>query len=139
MNDDGNWATPASEPVNFIEVNMTTKKGKREVVTKVGLIGSFCGWSDDDEVSFEYDDVNNVWETPVVTFAAGDTFLVRLNGKWDGECKYGTATAKSTAIPDGYELENGATAADIKAPGAGDYIVRLYANRTPLVIMFIAQ
>lgn len=139
VNDDGNWATPASEPVNFIEVNMTTKKGKREVVTKVGLIGSFCDWSDEKEVSFVYDDVNNVWETPVVSFAAGDTFLVRLNANWDGENKYGTATAKSSGVPDGYELVNGATAEDIKAPGAGNYIVRLHANRTPLVIVYVAQ
>ena len=138
-NGDGNWATPASEPVNFITVNMTTKKGTREVVTKVGLIGSFCGWSEPDEVSFVYDNVNNVWETPAVTFNEGDAFLVRLNGNWDGENKYGTATSPSADIEGGFELVNGATAADIKAPGAGSYIVRLYANRTPLVITYIAQ
>lgn len=139
VNDDGNWATPASEPINFIEVNMTTKKGTRQHVTKVGLIGSFCSWSDDQEVSFVYDNVNNVWETPVLTFTAGDEFLVRLNANWDGENKYGTATSPSSSVEGGFELENGATAANIKSPGAGNYIVRLYANRTPLVITYIAQ
>ena len=39
----------------------------------------------------------------------------------------------------GYELENGATAANIKSPGAGDYVVRLHANRTPLVITYVKQ
>lgn len=139
VNDDGNWATPASEPINFIEVNMTTKRGTRKVVTKVGLIGSFCDWADDKEVSFAYDSVNNVWETPVVTFAAGDEFLVRLNANWDGENKYGTATSPSGDIPGGFELVNGSTVANIKAPGAGNYIVRLHANRTPLVIVYVAQ
>ena len=94
VNDDGNWATPASEPINFIEVNMTTN---------------------------------------------GDEFLVRLNANWDGENKYGTATSPSSSVEGGFELENGATAANIKSPGAGNYIVRLYANRTPLVITYIAQ
>ena len=139
VNDDGNWAVPASEPVNFIEINMTTKKGKRTPVSKVGLIGSFCDWSDDKEVSFVYDSVNNVWETPVVTFAAGDEFLVRLNANWDGENKYGTATAPSSTLAGGYELENGATAANIQSPGAGDYVVRLHANRTPIVITYVKQ
>ena len=137
-NDDGNWAVPASEPINFITVNMTTKKGTREAVSKVGIIGSFCGWNESDEVSFVYDKVNNVWDA-TVTFAADDEFLVRLNGDWGGENKYGTATNPSGDIKNGYELENGSTAANIKAPGAGTYTVRLYTNRTPFVITYIAQ
>ena len=115
---------------------MTTKKGTREAVSKVGIIGSFCGWSESDEVSFVYDNVNNVWNADV-TFAAGDEFLIRLNGSWD--YKYGTATSPSSDIAGGLELESGSSAANITAPGAGDYTVRLYANRTPLVISYIAK
>lgn len=135
-NNDGNWAVPAAEPINIITVNMTTKKGTREAVSKVGIIGSFCGWSESDEVSFVYDNVNNVWNADV-TFAAGDEFLIRLNGSWD--YKYGTATSPSGDIAGGLELESGSSAANITAPGAGDYTVRLYANRTPLVISYIAK
>ena len=135
-NDDGNWAVPASEPINFITVNMTTKKGTREHVTKVGIIGSFCDWADDKEVSFVYDNVNNVWNADV-TFAAGDEFLIRLNGDWG--FKYGTATSPSSGVAGGYELVEGSSSANIAAPGAGAYTVRLHANRTPIVISYIAK
>ena len=135
-NDDGNWAVPEAEPINFITVNMTTKKGTREAVSKVGIIGSFCDWADDKEVSFVYDKENNVWNADV-TFAAGDEFLIRLNGDWG--FKYGTATSPSSGVQGGYELEEGAGSANIAAPGAGAYTVRLHANRTPLVISYIAK
>jgi hypothetical protein len=135
-NDDGNWAVPEAEPINFITVNMTTKKGTREAVSKVGIIGSFCDWADDKEVSFVYDKVNNVWNADV-TFSAGDTFLIRLNGDWG--FKYGTATNPASGVPGGFELVEGSSSADIAAPGAGEYTVRLHANRTPLVISYIAK
>lgn len=138
-NNDGNWAVPASEPINFITVNMTTKKGTREAVSMVGLIGSFCSWAEDQEISFSYDKAENVWVAGPVTFTASDEFLVRLNGNWDGENKYGTATAICSDIPGGYELVNGAGAANIVAPGSGQYLVKIYANRTPLVISYEAQ
>lgn len=138
-NDDGNWAVPASEPINIVTINMNSKSGTRRAVSKVGLIGSFIGWDESKEVSFVYDNTNNVWEAGPVTFAANDTFLVRLDGNWNDENKYGTATSPSSDISGGFELENGTAANDIHAPGAGSYIVRLYANRTPLVITYVAQ
>lgn len=139
VNDDGNWAVPASEPINFITVNMTTKKGTREHVTSVGLIGSFAesGW--DHDVLFRYDNTENVWVAGPVTFTASDAFLIRLNGNWDGENKYGTATSISSDIQGGYELENGTQAADIASPGSGQYLVKLYTNRTPFVITYEKQ
>lgn len=138
-NSDGNWAVPVSEPINFITVNMTTKKGSRQAIKSVGLIGSFAeSGSWDHDVFFEYDNKNNVWVAGPVTFTATDDFLVHLNEEW-GEFKYGGGTAISSAVKGGFELENGAQAANIASPGSGQYLVKLYTNRTPFVITYEAQ
>ena len=137
-NKDGNWAVPSTEPINFLTVNMSTKTATRVAVTSVGLIGSFAAsnnWAND--VLFDYDPAENVWKTAPIVLAATDEFLVRLNGSWDD--KYGDGTVKSSAVEGGFELTEGGKAANIKSPGAGTYVVKLYGNRTPLVIAYEQQ
>ncbi len=139
-NNDGNWAVPVGEEINLLTVNINTKTGSRETVSSVGLIGSFAesgGWAND--VLFTYDPDENVWKTPVVTLTAGDEFLVRLNGSWDAKYKWGDGSAKSSEVAGGFELVNSGEAANIKSPGDGSYIVKLYGNHTPFVIAYERQ
>lgn len=49
-------------------------------VTKVGLIGTFNGWSDDVELAFNSTDLTYSGD---VTLEAGAKFKVRFNGNWD--------------------------------------------------------
>ena len=49
-------------------------------VTKVGLIGTFNGWSDDVELAFDSTDLTYSGD---VTLEAGAKFKVRFNGNWD--------------------------------------------------------
>lgn len=139
-NNDGNWAVPVGEEINILTVDLNKKTGTRETVSAVGLIGSFAesgGWASD--VLFTYDPDQNVWATPVITLTSSDEFLLRLNGSWDAKYKYGDATVKSSEVEGGFELVNSGEAANIKSPGDGSYIVKLYANHTPFVIAYEKQ
>lgn len=136
-NGDGNFSVTAEEPIMWLTINTKQKTVAREVVSKVAMIGSFQsgdGWDEATEPEFRYDPAKNVWESPVISFKAGDEWLLRLNGSW--EHKYGSAVA-TTDIAGGYEITKGGE--NIPAPGAGDYIVRLHANRTPIVVTYEKQ
>lgn len=137
-NADGNFSVTAEEPIMWLTINTKTKTVAREVVSKVAMIGSFesNNWNESTEPKFTYDPAKNVWESPVISFKAGDEWLLRLNGSW--EHKYGDAVA-TTDIAGGFELTKGNDAKNIPAPGAGDYIVRLHANRTPIVVTYEKQ
>jgi len=135
---DGNWGVPASEPINIIEFSKSKKSASRTHLSGVGLIGSFAasGWSSD--VFFEYDFSENKWVSPEVSFAAGDEFLVRLNESWDGKFKFGgplKATSALGADVKAFELVNDGNAENIAIPEAGTYVMTLYANRTPLLLV----
>lgn len=139
---DGNWGVPADEPINIIEFNKSKKTASRTHISGVGLIGSFAASNWEKDVFFEYDDKNNVWVTPEVTFAAGDEFLVRLNESWDGKFKHGGPLKATDVLKDAdgnpieaYELVNDGSAENIAIPEAGTYVFKLYANRTPRVLV----
>lgn len=136
-NSDGNFSVTEKESIMWLTINTKTKTVAREVVSKVAMIGSFQSekeWDEATEPEFRYDPAKNVWESPVISFKAGDQWLLRLNGSWDH--KYGSAVA-TTDIAGGYEITKGGE--NIPAPGTGDYIVRLYANRTPIVVTYEKQ
>ena len=139
---DGNWGVPADEPINIIEFNKSKKTASRTHISGVGLIGGFAASNWEKDVFFEYDDKNNVWVTPEVTFAAGDEFLVRLNESWDGKFKHGGPLKATDVLKDAdgnpieaYELVNDGSAENIAIPEAGTYVMKLYANRTPRVLV----
>lgn len=118
----------------WLTINTKTKTVAREVVSKVALIGDFNEWKESEEPEFTYNVAKNVWESPVISFTEGKAWLLRLNGSW--EHKYGSAVA-TTDIDGGFEITKGGE--NIPAPGTGDYIVRLYANRTPIVVTYEKQ
>lgn len=133
-NGDGNFSVSAEEPIMWLTINTKTKTVAREVVSKVALIGDFNEWKESEEPEFTYNVAKNVWESPVISFTEGKAWLLRLNGSW--EHKYGSAVA-TTDIAGGFEITKGGE--NIPAPGTGDYIVRLYANRTPIVVTYEKQ
>ena len=136
---DGNWGVPASEPINFITVDLNTKKASREHVTSVTMIGSMGGDEWKTDINFVYDGAKNIWVAGPLNFSASDEYLIRLNKSWDGEFKYGGATQASQMVAGGFELDNGSTAANIKSPGDGSYLVKLHGNQTPMVIEYEKQ
>jgi len=138
-NNDGNFAVLVGEETNFVTINMNTKTLSKERVTSLGIIGSFSasnGWGND--VSFTYDPDQNVWLTDPIDFVAGDEFLIRTNASWADSDKYGDALVASSEVAGGYELTNSGSAANIKIDnlgGAGTYIMKIYGNHTPLVLV----
>lgn len=136
---DGNWGVPASEPINIIEFSKAKKTASRTPVSGVGLIGDFAPSNWGSDVFFDYDATKNVWVSPAVTFEAGKGFLIRLNESWDAKFKYGGATKKSDAVEDGFELENDGNAANITIPEAGTWVMKIYFNRTPAVLVMEKQ
>ena len=101
------------------------------------MVGDFNDWTTDDtEPEFTYNAADNVWESPVISFTAGGGWAVRLNKDWNK--KYSAPLKDSKYIEGGFELaDNGAD--NIPAPGTGDYVVKLHANRTPFVIEYVKQ
>ena len=69
-------------------------------------------------------------------FSGGNNgFLIRYNHAWDK--KLGTATTASDDVEGGFELEEGGS--DMNVPGNGTYIMKLYGNRTPFVLVMEKQ
>lgn len=130
-NSDGNFSVSADEPIMWLTISTKTKTVAREVVSKVAMIGDFNGWNESEEKELTYNAAKNVWESPVISFTEGQGWLLRLNKNWDH--KYGSAVATND-IAGGYEITKGGE--NIPTPGTGDYIVRLYANRTPIVVTY---
>lgn len=131
---DGNFSVTKDEPILYLTINTKTKKVKKETVTAVTLTGDFNGWdTGDTEPNFTYNAADNVWESPVIAFTAGQGWKFRLNKTaW-----YGDAGPSS-------EIEGGiattAQASDnIATPGTGNYIVKVHGNRTPFVIEYVQQ
>ncbi len=131
--DDGNLMLPAGKWQ--ISVNLTAMSIEAKKVTKVGLLGSFGGW-EAGEVEFVYDVAKNVWVSPAVTFTDGLDFLVRLNEDWTAG-KYGDSGEKDPAL-NGVKLTAGG-GSNIFVPEAGTYVMTLYADRTPYVLVMDKQ
>ncbi|MGM9735432.1 MAG: SusE domain-containing protein [Candidatus Cryptobacteroides sp.] len=133
-NSDGNFSVTADEPILWLTINTKKKTVAKTVISKVAMIGAFNGWDEANEAVFTYNATDNVWVSPVIAFTGEGGWLVRLNKSWD--YKFGSAVA-TTDIEGGYEVTQGGS--DIPSPEAGNYIVKLYANRTPFVIVYEKQ
>lgn len=133
-NSDGNFSVTADEPIAWLTINTKRKTVAKQTIKAVALIGAFNNWSEAEEPSFTYDAAENVWVSPVINFEAGGEWLVRLDRDW--QLKFGSAVA-TTDIAGGYELTQGG--ANITAPEAGNFIVKLYTDRTPFVIVYEKQ
>ena len=136
-NNDNNFQFGAkAENIYHITVNLKDKKISAMGYNSVGLIGNFAESDWKTDVDFVYDCVENVWNAGPVTFTGGNNgFLIRFNHGWDK--KLGTATKASDDVENGFELEDGG--ADMNVPGDGTYIMKLYANRTPFVLVMEKQ
>ncbi len=122
----------------FITVNRGKMTISKQNVSKVALIGSFdeCGWDEGKELDLVYDKTKNLWTSQVINFTGDNKgFLVRLNKSWD--YKYGTVNEPSGSVENGIKLVKGG--ADINVPESGSYIMRLYGNMTPLVLVMEKQ
>lgn len=133
-NSDGNFSVPAEEPILWLTINTKKKTVAKEVISKVAMIGAFNGWDENNEAVFTYNATDNVWVSPVIAFTGEGGWLVRLNASWD--YKFGGAVPSSD-IDGGFEIVQGG--GDIPSPAAGNYIVKLYANRTPFVVVYEKQ
>ncbi len=141
------WECPENNDQNFqfgttakniyhLTVNLKDKKISAMGYDSVSIIGNFAesGWNTD--VDFVYDCVENVWNAGPATFSGGNNgFLIRFDHGWGK--KLGTATKASDDVENGFELEDGG--ADMNVPGDGTYIMKLYANRTPFVLVMEKQ
>ena len=102
----------------------------------ISLIGNQNGTAWDTDTDLVYDCVENVWSSPVVTFDAGAVFKIRGDHSWSS-LDLGGATEASDVVDGGFNLVEGGS--NITVSEAGSYIVRLYANRTPMVVKIEKQ
>lgn len=131
---DGNLVLPAG--YWKLSVNPVAMSIDAEQVTAVDILGTFNGWSEAGDAPLTYDAVENVWVSAPQTFEDGGEFLIRLNSSWDN--KYGSSGVASTSIAGGIELvTNGGD--NIPVPGAGTYVIKMYADRTPCVVELVEQ
>lgn len=133
-NGDGNFSVAADDPILWLTIDTKKKTVEKQSISKVAMIGAFNGWDEANEAVFTYDATDNVWVSPVVAFTGEAGWLVRLNKSWD--YKFGSAVA-TDEIEGGFEVTQGGS--DIPSPEAGNYIVKLYANRTPFVVVYEKQ
>lgn len=133
-NADGNFSVAADDPIVWLTIDTKKKTVAKQSISKVAMLGDFNGWSEPDEVQFTYNITDNVWVSPVVSFSGSGSWLLRLNKDWT--LKFGSAAA-TTDIEGGFELTQGGD--NNPDPAAGDYIVKLYANRMPFVIVYEKQ
>ena len=107
-----------ADGVYFWTVDLDQKTAAALPITKVGLIGSFSGWSEDVELSFNAED--NTYNG-TVTLEANAELKVRFNGNWD-YCLGGELTKLS------------AVAGNIKVAEAGTYAAKLDLNKGTLTL-----
>ena len=88
-------------------------------ITKVGLIGSFNGWSDDVELAF---DATTLAYTGTVTLEDNAEFKVRFNGNWD--YALGGSLDSLSAFRD-----------NIKVESAGEYKVVVDLNKAAITLI----
>ncbi len=138
---DSNLSVPVEDgTINFLTVNVGKMTIDRELVSEVDIIGSFDesnGWAND--VRFAYDAKTGTWVAGPITFSSGTDFLIRLNASWDGKYKYGDGIKASDSVAGGVELTNSGSASNINVPSTGTYVMRLYADRTPFVLVMDKQ
>lgn len=131
--DDGNMLIPNG--IYKLTANIPAKSIEMTKIESISITGAFNNWGDDDR-AMTYNVAENVWESALAAFGAGEEFLIRLNKNFD--LKYGSSGKNSTAIADGIELvASGGN--NIAAPAAGTYVVKFYANRTPCVVKMVKQ
>ena len=141
-----NWTMPAADGDNItlditnggifsFSINTTKWSVTKTDIKSVNILGSFGGW-DAGEQDLTYDPVENVWTSQALTFGAdGTNFLIRFNKSWDR--KFGVNGKNSDDIEGGIQLVSGG--GDINVPETGTYIMKLYANRTPYVLVMEKQ
>ena len=135
-NDENFQFGESAKPIYHLTVDLNKKAISAEGITSLSLIGNFAESSWSNDVDFVYDCVQNVWTAGPVTFSGGNNgFLIRYNHAWDK--KLGTATTASDDVEGGFELEEGGS--DMNVPGNGTYIMKLYGNRTPFVLVMEKQ
>lgn len=95
----------------------------------ISLTGAYNNWEGDDLFTFDY--LTSSWVTDEINFAEESLVKARLDKAWG--TSWGASGKMSSAISGGYELttDNGA---NITIP-AGTHRVRIYANRTPYVLV----
>lgn len=133
---DNNLSIPKAEgSINILSINVGKMTIDREPHKSVGIIGAFdeSGWNT--EIPFVYDADSGTWVAGPVTFSGDTNFLVRLSESWDH--KYGDGFKASDSVPGGFEINKGG--ADIRVPSTGTYVMRLYADRTPFVLVMDKQ
>ncbi len=142
---DSNLSVDLREGTTYeLTVNRSAMTIDKKVVDGVGMVGAYNGWSyattGDDQ--FKYDAKENVWVSPAVTFTndGGLGFLIRLNTAHNPDnwtFKFGTEGEASSEVPGGIKLIQGG--GDISVPSAGTYVMKLYGNRTPYVLVMEKQ
>lgn len=113
-----------------ITVKTTTMTIDAEPVgNTISLIGGYNDWGADD--MFTYDYKTNSWVTDPIDFASDSDIKARLNKDW--ATSWGQTGKMSAAIAGGYELttDNGGNI----PVSAGTHTIRIYANRTPYVLV----
>ncbi|MBR1576263.1 MAG: SusE domain-containing protein [Bacteroidales bacterium] len=135
-NGDENFQFGASaKEIYHLTVDLNKKEISAVGIDAISLIGNFAESNWEADVDFTYDYLENVWTAGPVTFSGGNGFLIRYNHAWD--TKLGTATKASDDVEGGFELEEGG--ADMNVPGDGTYLMKLYGNRTPFVLVMEKQ
>lgn len=105
-----------------IDIASENKTAKAVPITKVGLIGSFNGWADDLEMTFDPD--THTYKGKV-TLAANDEVKIRFNGNWD----------YNLGMNDSNQLVAGG--ANIVVAAAGEYDVEIGLTGASSFIAFI--
>ncbi len=132
---DSNLSVPLDEG-NIFQVTVNTAVmtiDKKNIGKSLGIIGTFNDWAAD--APFNYNSSESAWLSEPIEFAADGKFKIRVDGSWN--TAFGTDGVDSSVITGGVEVSVGA--GDIPVPGAGTYIIKLHANRTPFVVEFVKQ
>ena len=102
-----------------IDIASEQKSATATPITLVGLIGSFNGWGEDLEMTF--DEATLTYKAEGVQLAAGDEVKVRFNSNWD----YNLGMDDEKLVPGGSNMvidEEGLYTVELSLKGAGSTI-----------------
>ena len=106
----------------YLSVDLTELKATALLITRVAVVGSFCGWGSPEDAAMAYDAGSDSWKITGLVFPANTEYKFRMNAGWD--------------LPDAYNLGGEASnlvygGANLKDPEGGTYDIELILSSKP--------
>ena len=106
----------------YLSVDLTELKATALLITRVAVVGSFCGWGSPEDAAMTYDAASNSWKISGLVFPANTEYKFRMNAGWDLPGAYNLGGEPANLVYGG---------ANLKDAEGGTYDIELILSEKP--------